>query len=142
MEFTAIGDGVNLGSRLESASKQYGCDIIISENTYQPCSDRVRVCELDKIIVKGRTQPVSIYEVVGLLADRISDQKQRIIDLYQEGRRLYLKREFALAIGQFAQVMAIDPNNKAADLHMDRCQYWLKQSPPEDWDGVWTMKEK
>ncbi len=142
MEFTAIGDGVNLGSRLESASKQYGCDIIMSENTYHPCADRVRVRELDKIIVKGRTQPVSIYEVVGLNSDPIPALQEQIIDLYHKGRQLYLKRDFALAIGQFAQVMAIDPSNKAADLHMQRCQHWLRTPPPEDWDGAWTLTEK
>lgn len=142
MEFTAIGDGVNLGSRLEGASKQYGCDIIISENTYQPCANKVVVRELDKIIVKGRTKPVSIYELVGLQDETISDTKLQVISLYKEGRELYLKRDFARAIGKFAEVMATDPTNKAADLHMQRCQHWLRTPPPEDWQGVWKLTEK
>lgn len=142
MEFTAIGDGVNLGSRLESASKQYGTDIIISENTYTPCAEKIRVRELDCIRVKGKNEPVKIYELVGFKDEPISEEKQQMIDLYHEGRELYLNREFPLAIGKFAQVMAIDQGNKAADLHMERCQHFLKNTPADDWDGVWTMTSK
>ncbi|MEP0864288.1 GAF domain-containing protein [Funiculus sociatus GB2-A5] len=142
MEFTAIGDGVNLGSRLESASKQYGCDIIISESTYRPCNDRVWARELDRIRVKGKNQPVSIYELVGLRSESIPDQKQHTIELYHKARELYLNREFAFAIGEFAKVMALDPQDKAAGLHLDRCKYWLTNPVPSDWDGVWTMTEK
>jgi adenylate cyclase len=64
MEFTAIGDGVNLGSRLEGASKQYGTDAIISESTYKLCGDRIWVRELDRIQVKGKNQPVNVYELI------------------------------------------------------------------------------
>jgi adenylate cyclase len=142
MEFTAIGDGVNLGSRLEGASKQYGCDIVISEYTYKPCADQIWVRELDKIRVKGKNQPVAIYELIGLNSDPISEQKQQVIEHYHKGRELYLNRDFAFAIGEFAQVLKYDPNDKPADMHLARCQHWLKTTPPEDWDGVWTLTEK
>jgi adenylate cyclase len=142
MEFTAIGDGVNLGSRLESASKQYGCDIIISEHTYKPCAPQVCVRELDKIRVKGKNQPVSIFELIGLNSDPISEQKQQVIEHYHKGRELYLNRDFAIAIGEFAQVLKFDPNDKPADMHLARCQHWLKTPPPDNWDGSWTLTEK
>ncbi|MEO8893654.1 MAG: adenylate/guanylate cyclase domain-containing protein [Coleofasciculaceae cyanobacterium] len=142
MEFTAIGDGVNVGSRLESASKIYGCDIIISEHTYKPCAAQICVRELDKIRVKGKTQPISIYELIGLISDPLPEQKQQVIEHYQKGRELYLNRKFAVAIASFAQALEIDPNDKAADMHMARCQHWLKSAPPDNWDGSWTMTEK
>ncbi|MFZ4664998.1 MAG: GAF domain-containing protein [Prochlorotrichaceae cyanobacterium] len=146
MEFTAIGDGVNLGSRLESASKQYGCDIVISDSTYRPYADRVWARELDFIKVKGKSTPVSVYELVavreGSLARPVSDQKLAVIEHYEKARNHYLKREFALAMGQFAQVLEIDYRDKASSLHLERCQYWLQHSPPHDWDGSWEMKEK
>lgn len=142
MEFTAIGDGVNLGSRLESASKIYGCDIIISEHTYKPCADKVCVRELDKIRVKGKTQPISIFELIGLASDPLPEKTQRVIEHYHKGRELYLNRKFAVAIGEFAQVLEIDPADKPADMHMVRCQNLLKSPPPEPWDGVTTMTEK
>lgn len=142
MEFTAIGDGVNLGSRLESASKMYGCDIIISEHTYKPCADQVYVRELDKIRVKGKTQPISIFELIGLASDPISEQKQRVIEHYHKGRELYLNRKFALAVAEFAQVLEIAPEDKPANMHFVRCQHLLTSPPPEPWDGVTTMTEK
>ncbi|HEY9296178.1 MAG TPA: adenylate/guanylate cyclase domain-containing protein, partial [Phormidium sp.] len=99
MELTSIGDGVNLGSRLESASKQYGCDIIISEYTFRKCNSEIYCRELDYIRVKGKTQPVSIYELVSLTEDMdsIPDWKKQQIELYQKGREYYLQKEFRLA---------------------------------------------
>jgi adenylate cyclase len=143
MEFTAIGDGVNLGSRLEGASKQYGCDIIISEYTFRPCADMIWHRELDCIRVKGKHEPVKIYEVVGLHSEPISDQKQEAIEHYHKGREYYLKRKFRQAMNEFALILEeIDPNDKAAELHLDRSQHFIKNPPAEDWDGVWTLTEK
>ncbi|HEY9672250.1 MAG TPA: adenylate/guanylate cyclase domain-containing protein [Waterburya sp.] len=143
MEFTAIGDGVNLGSRLEGASKQYGCDIIISEYTFQPCKDLIWYRELDCIRVKGKNEPVKIYEVVGLKSEEISEQKQEIIELYHKGREYYLKRKFTRAMTEFGTILEdIDKNDKAATLYLKRCQHFLQEPPPEEWDGVWTLTEK
>ncbi len=142
MEFTAIGDGVNLGSRLEGASKQYGCDIVMSEHTYKPCADQVIVRELDKIRVKGKSNPVEIYELIGLKNEPLSSEKQEIIEHYHKGREFYLNRQFARALGEFGIVMEIDNDDKAAKLHLERCQHWLTTPPPENWDGVWTLTEK
>lgn len=144
MEFTAIGDGVNLGSRLESVSKQYGCDIIISHNTFKPCQDYIWARELDYIRVKGRNEPVAIYELLGLRSDSIESEKLQVIEHYHKGREYYLKRQFTFARAEFAKVLAADNHDKAAMLHLLRCQHWL-QSPPtdSDWDkGVWTFQEK
>ncbi|MCM0594194.1 MAG: GAF domain-containing protein [Gloeotrichia echinulata DVL01] len=144
MEFTAIGDGVNLGSRLESVSKQYGCDIILSDNTYKPCQENIWARELDYIRVKGRNEPVAIYELVGLRSDPINSEKLTVIEHYDQGREYYLKRQFISAKTHFAKVLAADSNDKAAMLHVRRCEHWL-QSPPSDADweeGVWTFQEK
>ncbi len=143
MEFTAIGDGVNLGSRLESASKIYGTDIVISENTFRPCADRVWARELDYIKVKGKNRPVAIYELVGLQSETLADLEKRKIEAYQKGRELYLNRQFRKALYEFALVVdEIDSHDKSSLLHMDRCQYWLQHPPSEDWDGSWTLTEK
>ncbi|MEE3718433.1 adenylate/guanylate cyclase domain-containing protein [Tumidithrix elongata RA019] len=142
MEFTAIGDGVNLGSRLEGASKQYGTDVIISESTYKLCGDRIHVRELDCIRVKGKNEPIGVYELIGLTSDPLEPTKEKIVDLYHNARKHYLSRKFALAMGEFAQVLELDHSNKAANLHLSRCQHFLQSAPPDDWDGVWTLTEK
>jgi adenylate cyclase len=143
MEFTAIGDGVNLGSRLEGASKQYGCDIIISEYTFAPCKDLIWYRELDCIRVKGKNEPVRIYEVVDLSSQQISQQKQDVIDLYHQGRGYYLKRQFRKAWNEFATIVEeLAPDDKAAKLQMERSQHFLNNPPPDEWDGVWTLTEK
>jgi PAS domain S-box-containing protein len=104
MELTSIGDGVNLASRLEGASKQYGTDLIISENTFHDYAEKLIVRELDFITVKGKSKPVRIYELVGIKPEylvgltpeeldnrRISEQQQKIIEHYHQGREYYLK---------------------------------------------------
>ena len=142
MEFTSIGDGVNLGSRLEGTSKVYGTDIIISETTYKSCADRIWTRELDRIQVKGKNQPISIYEVYGLRSDPLSASHEQIIELYHKARDFYHQMKFGKAIGLFGEVLELDKLNKAANMHLVRCQHFLSNPPPPDWDGVWRFTEK
>ncbi|MEG4209551.1 GAF domain-containing protein [Microcoleus sp. S13_B4] len=95
MELTSIGDGVNLASRLEGASKQYGTDLIISDNTYRDYADRLYVRELDFITVKGKSEPVIVYELVGIreghspVGKSLTEKQQKIIEHYTKGREHY-----------------------------------------------------
>ncbi|MEG5162807.1 GAF domain-containing protein [Microcoleus sp. AT3-A2] len=95
MELTSIGDGVNLASRLEGASKQYGTDLIISDNTYRDYADRLYVRELDFITVKGKSEPVIVYELVGIregyspVGKSLTETQQKIIEHYTKGREHY-----------------------------------------------------
>ena len=146
MELTSIGDGVNLGSRLEGASKQYGCDIVVSENTVRPCGDRIWYRELDFIRVKGKTKPVAIFELVGLRDENIGDDKKKVIEVYHKGRELYLQQKFLAAMNEFAYILE-DMNiaDKSSGLYLKRCQYWLEhpEAVETEWDdGVWTLTEK
>ncbi len=95
MELTSIGDGVNLASRLEGASKQYGTDLIISDNTYRDYKDRLHVRELDFITVKGKSEPVIVYELVGIhegaspIGKPLTEKQQQIVEKYNKGREHY-----------------------------------------------------
>lgn len=139
MEFTAIGEGVSIAYYLEGLSKQYGCDIVLSKNTYEKCADRVWVRELDVIRMRNNKTPVPIYEILGVRSDPLSPDREQILELYQRGREFYLKRQFANAMGEFARVRKINSHDQAAGLLLQRCQKLIKNPPPDDWDGAWSI---
>lgn len=140
MEYTAIGDGVNLASRLEAASKDYGCDILISEQTYKPYADRLWARELDLIQVRGKCNAVRIYEVMGLregeFALPLSSDQTAILHHYDRGRHYYLNQAFIPAMREFIHVLEINPQDRASLRHLQRCQHYMANPPAEDWDGV------
>ena len=142
MEYTVIGDGVNLSSRLEGVTKQYGCDIVLSEYTYETCKDKVWVRELDKIRVKGKAQPVSIYDLIDARSVTLDSQTESFLALYQAGREAYTAMRFADAIGIFEKADEICPRDRAVAIHINRASAYLSNPPSEDWDGVHTMTTK
>ncbi len=142
MDYTVIGDAVNLSSRLEQLTKEYGCDIILSEFTYSLCSDRIWVRELDKVRVKGKNQPVGIYELLQSSSEPIDGETQRFLELYKNGREAYIARNFQQAISFFEAALAIRQKDKPVEVHIERSLNYLKASPPDDWDGVHTMATK
>ncbi|GAB1540985.1 hypothetical protein NUACC21_36540 [Scytonema sp. NUACC21] len=142
MDYTAIGDGVNLSSRLEGVTKEYGCDIILSEFTYQLCGDRIWVRELDKIRVKGKHQAVYIYELIGDRSIALDDNTQEFLSFYQQGRTAYKERAFQKAIELFKVAQKIRPRDQAVEIHLERARNYLNHPPGEFWDGVWTMITK
>ncbi len=142
MEFTSIGDGVNLASRLESITKQYGCDLVISEETYNRCMNHIHVRELDFIIVKGKTKAVKIYEVIGLKSIPLSEEQKSVLELYNTGRTYYQKQMFIEALDAFKGILTIRPKDNAAALYAERCRHLIEEPPEEDWDGVWKWTSK
>ncbi|MEM1309463.1 MAG: GAF domain-containing protein [Cyanobacteria bacterium P01_D01_bin.71] len=142
MEYTVIGDGVNLSSRLEGVTKQYGCDIVLSEHTYELCEELIWVRELDKTRVKGKTKPVSIYELIDYKKNPLDQAAQDFLALYQEGREAYTNMQFKQAIACFEKAAQMRPEDRAVDIHIDRAHRYLDNPPPADWDGVHTMTTK
>ena len=142
MDYTVIGDGVNLSSRLEGVTKEYGCDIIISEFTYNYCADRLWVRQLDKIRVKGKHQAVNIYELIGDRSTPLDANTQEFLHHYHTGRNAYTSREFGQAITCFEAARAIKPIDQAVNIHLERAYRYKQIPPPKSWDGVWTMITK
>ncbi len=142
MDYTVIGDGVNLSARLEGVTKEYGCDIIISDNTYRLCGDRLWVRELDKIRVKGKNDAVSIYEVLGDKQVPLDSNCRELLELYDLGRECYINRRFTEALYYFEAAQQVNPNDRAVMIHVERAQVYLHNPPPENWDGVHTMTTK
>ncbi|BCL35279.1 GAF domain-containing protein [Nostoc sp. MS1] len=142
MDYTVIGDGVNLSSRLETVTKEYGCDIIISESTYQLCCDRIWVRQLDKIRVKGKNQAVNIYELISDRHTPLDANTQDFLFHYHTGRTAYLAGNFAQAIAYFELAKYLRPTDQAVNIHLERAYNYQKTPPPDDWDGVWVIAAK
>ncbi len=142
MDYTVIGDGVNLSSRLESLTKEYGCDIIISEYTKELCEDRLRLRELDRIRVKGKKQAVTVYEVIGEKQDPIDAVKEEFLNLYHCARHAYMARNFHQALNLFQDAKEFAPGDRVINLYLERINNYIKNPPEDGWDGIYTMKIK
>lgn len=142
MDYTVIGDTVNLSSRLEGVTKEYGCDIILSEFTYQLCSDLIWVRQLDKIRVKGKHQAVNIYELISDRTTPLDASTQEFLSHYHAGRTAYLSRNFSQAIACFAAAKRIRPTDQAVNIHLERAYNHQQIPPPDSWDGAWTLIAK
>lgn len=148
MDYTVIGDGVDISSRLEGLTKQYGttdkhgCDIILSEFTYNFCKDHIWAREVDRIRVKGKYRPISIYELIGDRQSPLDDQTQEFLHVYQRARAAYQACDFQRAIQYFEQAHKLQANDQATLTHLERSHAYLHNPPPSHWDGVHIMTTK
>jgi adenylate cyclase len=139
MEFTALGDSVNLASRLEWVNKFYGTAICVSESVYDEVKDSFEFRYLDKIRVKWKNEPINIYELICLKWD-LTDLKKQIISDFNEAIKLYIARNFLKALIIFKNLAEIW--DKPSQTYKNRCELYLENPPSESWDLVWTMNEK
>jgi adenylate cyclase len=142
MDFTMIGDGVNLASRLESLCKQYGAHILASEFTYRKLRGTYRAREIDLVVVKGKTRPVAIYEILDYHTDETYPRVSDALGRFRDGLAKYRRRDFAPARALFQEVLAINPDDKAARMYVERCDLLADHPPAPDWVGVWVMDTK
>ncbi len=140
MDFTSIGDTVNLAARLEGANKAYGSKAIITEAVFEKLRDTFVCRELDFIKVKGKNEPVRIYEILQTKA-AATDKLFEIKDLFERGLAFYRKQAWDKAEAMFHEC-----NEKYQDMpsvvFLDRIAHFKKDPPPKNWDGVFVMKVK
>jgi adenylate cyclase len=133
---------VNLSSRLESVTKEYGCDIILSEYTYGLCRDKVWVRELDTIRVKGKHKAVKIYELLGDARTPLTAEMEEFLEIYSAGRTAYTSSDFETAIRYFKMAKRLRSDDQAVAVHINRAKDYLVNPPPQPWDGVHIMMTK
>lgn len=141
MNYTIMGDAVNLASRLEGVNKQYGTLIIASETTYFQVREHIEARELDVIRVVGKSEPVKIYELLSGKGE-LSEETKAALDLFSEALALYRGKRWEEAIEKFEGVLKIMPNDSPSTVYIQRCKSFLQKPPPDDWDGVFEMKTK
>ncbi len=139
-EYTAIGDQVNLGSRLEGTNKEYGTNIIASEGTVRHLDNKFIVRELDFIRVKGKKEPVRIFEVIG--DKSIFKEIPKWISTFEEGLGLYRAQKFDGAKIKFEETIKLRGEDKPSKVFIERIEIFKTDPPPVDWDGVFIMKTK
>ncbi len=141
MQYTVIGDAVNQASRFEPINKDYGTRIIIGETTYNEAKDSIEARLLDRIIVKGKTVPIGIYELVSLKG-ALSAEKRQVIQLYEEGLRLHWERKWDAAIACFDRALGLDQGDGPSAMMRARVLEYRQEPPPEHWDGDYARGTK
>jgi len=145
--YTALGDAVNLSSRLEGLNKEYGTHIIANETTFATAKEAGFLFrELDLIRVKGKLQPVTIYELFGhrldLQEEGLLDEAAARCEQFDEARKLYRQRQWSEAQRSFQAILDRWPNDGPSLVYIKRCAEYLTDEPVGDWDGVFTMTHK
>ncbi|MBT3274516.1 MAG: adenylate/guanylate cyclase domain-containing protein, partial [Spirochaetales bacterium] len=131
MDYTIIGDMVNLGSRLEGLTKVYKQEVIFSESVFRKVREKIPCRMIDKVVVKGKTQGEKIY----IAALKLSDREQKAWLYHHKGLKHYYGRDFKNAVSFFEATIKLLSEDHVADIFLKRCEKYMKNPPPPEWDG-------
>lgn len=141
LDYTIMGDAVNLSSRLEGANKHYGTYLMVSETTYAETRDGFEFRELDLLKVKGKHKAVRVYELLAKKG-QLPEKMRQILPHYKAGIEAYYQQKWDYALTHFNKVLELAPTDGPAHLYVARCQVFKVKPPGDDWDGSYSLKEK
>ena len=142
MDYTVIGDSVNLAARLEGATKLYKTAILVGESVAASLNQPTRLREIDLVRVKGQDQAVSIFEALDYHTDETFPSMATVLEAFETGLSQYRQRNWRAAFTAFETALAENPGDGPSALYRERCKIYLTNPPGDDWDGVWTMQTK
>ncbi|MBV9108859.1 MAG: adenylate/guanylate cyclase domain-containing protein [Gemmatimonadetes bacterium] len=142
MDYTCMGDHVNLASRMEGANKEYGTEILVTEFTWRAIAGQFIGREIDRVRVLGRGEPVGIYEVIAWKDEELEPATAALLDGFSEALALFRGRHFAAALNAFEALAAKYPDDAPTAVWLDRCRRHAILPPPLDWDGVYQLASK
>ena len=142
LNYTAIGDTINVGSRLESINTVYGTKIIVSQATKDLVDEYFIFRPLDCIAVKGKKESFIIHELIDEKTPEKIKKYEKICQHCKDAFAAYQKRNWELAIQLYKKVLETKPSDMVANLFISRCETLIKEPPPSDWDGVWRFEHK
>jgi len=140
-DYTVIGDTVNVGSRVEGMNKLYGTEILVTEDTVKGLSRDYVVRQLDRVAVKGKNEPVRLYEVVGFRQHAAPEVMEKL-ERFARALARYEARDFHGASIGFGDILALNPSDAPSHVFWERSKYFMENPPPADWGGVWVMQTK
>ncbi|WP_168203547.1 CHASE2 domain-containing protein [Oceanispirochaeta crateris] len=141
MDYTMMGNAVNLSARLEGVNKQYGTWILISDSTYKETEDQFTVRQLDRVRVVGINEPVRLYELVDeklLTPENVLEG----LDCFHKGMEQFEARNWSEANNWFKKARKFIPEDAPSEIYMKRCLKFSQEPPPKDWDGVFNLTQK
>jgi class 3 adenylate cyclase/ActR/RegA family two-component response regulator len=141
MNYTIMGNAVNIASRLEGLNKMYGTWILVSENTARETGADFLVRRLDRVRPVGIHSPLQIYELVEL-SSAATDEQRKTVELFHEALVFFEGRKWDSAEEGFRAVLELSPQDGPAELFLERCENNQRVPPPRDWDGVFELKYK
>jgi adenylate cyclase len=140
-DYTVIGDNVNLASRMEGITKEYGVGMLISEATRSDVVGKVVTRRIDKVAVKGKKEPVTLYEVLGL-AGEVTPIQESLARDFEAALDAYFAKDFSKAILIAEAILASSPEDGPSKTLIERSKLWMTEPPAADWNGTWVFTKK
>ena len=140
-QYTVMGDAVNQASRFEGANKQYGTYLMVGEETLKRAKDYIEVRILDKLVVKGKLIPITVYELLAKKGEIVGEQS-KVREHFTDGINFYWDREWDKAIKKFGDAIAVNGEDPPSKIFIERCEIYKVNPPGDNWQGEFVMTTK